>query len=193
MTGLVLCGGNSSRMGTDKGMLSDAGITWAQKACTKLESVMPVVAVSVNRQQKEIYTSHFPSNTLIVDHEQLTIGGPLRGLLSAHLLMPEEDIFVFACDLLLMESIVFEELITFQQQSPSSEAFVYRWHEEAEPLCGIYTARGLAKIYAAYNAGALARQSMKHVLELLDTSYSSLPDTWQPYFKNINTRQDLHR
>lgn len=33
MTGIILCGGKSSRMGSDKGLLSTSGITWAETAC----------------------------------------------------------------------------------------------------------------------------------------------------------------
>lgn len=192
MTGLVLCGGHSSRMGSDKGLLSSSGITWAENALTKLLSVVSPVAISVNKQQQQMYAAYFPAQQLIVDNDQLTIGGPLRGLLSAHLLMPQEDIFLFACDLLFMEPIVFKELLTHQRQSPGHEAFIFMQQEEAEPLCGIYTATGLAKILIAYHTGTLGKQSMKHVLETLDTVSLQLQDSWQPYFKNINTRNDLN-
>ena len=193
MTGLVLCGGQSSRMGSDKGLLSSSGLTWAEAACSKLSSVVFPVAISVNPQQHSTYAECFPSHQLIVDNDQLTIGGPLRGLLSAHILIPQEDIFLFACDLLFMEPIVFKELLAHQQQSPGYEAFVFSQQQEAEPLCGIYTATGLAKILSHYHAGTLGKQSMKHVLETLDTLCLELPRDWQPYFKNINTRNDLNR
>lgn len=191
MTGLVLCGGQSSRMGSDKGLLSASGITWAQIAWKKLSSVVSPVAVSVNKQQLHSYAEYFPEQKLIVDNDQLTVGGPLRGLLSAHMTMPEEDIFLFACDLLFMETIVFKELLAQKHLFSGQEAFVFTQQREAEPLCGIYTATGLAKILSAYHAGALGKQSMKHALEMLDTSVTKLPPTWQPYFKNINTFHDL--
>jgi molybdenum cofactor guanylyltransferase len=191
MTGLILCGGQSSRMGSDKGLLSDSGIVWAKIACQKLASAVSAVSISVNKQQLQPYLEHFPLAQLIVDNDELTIGGPLRGLLSAHLLMPEEDIFLFACDLLFMESIVFEELLSHQKKSPDKEAFVFMQEGEAEPLCGIYTAAGLAKIFAACQSATLGKQSMKHVLETLDTLSIPLEDSWQPYFKNINTRHDM--
>jgi molybdopterin-guanine dinucleotide biosynthesis protein A len=191
MTGLILCGGNSSRMGSDKGLLSVSGITWAETAYSKLASVIASVIISVNEQQLPVYRSHFADRTLIVDNPQLFVGGPLRGLLSAHLLLPQEDIFVFACDLLFMENIVFRNLLDKQQQSPANEAYVFMNNQQAEPLCGMYTAKGLAKIFTAYHDGSLGKQSMKHVLEMLNTCYLPLPSAWQDYFKNINTRYDL--
>ena len=191
MTGLILCGGQSSRMGSDKGLLSASGITWTENAYNKLASVVSPVAISVNKLQQQTYAAHFQVQQLIVDNDQLTIGGPLHGLLSTHILMPQEDIFLFACDLLFMETIVFKKLLTQQRLSPGHEALVFTQQQEAEPLCGIYTATGLAKILTAYHAGTLGKQSMKHVLETMDTLYTKLPGNWQPYFKNINTRHDL--
>lgn len=192
MTGLILCGGQSSRMGTDKGLLPTDGNTWVETACDKLGAVVSSVAISLNKKQQELYVVLFPERQLIVDNDELSIGGPLHGLLSAHMLMPEEDIFLFACDLLFMETIVFRALIALRQKSPSFEAFVFKQEQEAEPLCGIYTSTGLAKIFSAYHAGSLGKHSMKHILEMLNTLYLPLPGAWQMYFKNINTRHDLN-
>ncbi len=192
MTGLLLCGGKSSRMGSDKGLLNAAGITWAETAYQKIATVVSSVAISVNKEQLPSYKKHFLESELIVDSDQLKIGGPLCGLLSAHIQMPKEDIFLFACDLLFMETPVFEALLLQQKETPDKEAFVFMQDQETEPLCGIYTAIGLNKILTAYQNESLGKQSMKHVLEMLSTSKKELPDEWKPFFKNINTRNDLN-
>ncbi len=191
MKGLLLCGGKSSRMGSDKGLLFTDGITWAENAYQKLAKVVSSIAISVNDEQFTSYAKHFSENQLIVDNEKLSIGGPLRGLFSAHIQMPEEDILLFACDLLFMDTIVFDALRLQQTQSPDKEAFVFTQQQEAEPLCGIYTAHGLNRIFSAYQNGSLGKPSMKHMLETLNTSLTALPEEWKPYFKNINTRHDL--
>ncbi len=192
MTGLLLCGGKSSRMGSDKGLLNAAGITWAETAYQKIATVVSSVAISVNKEQLPSYKKRFLESELIVDSDQLKIGGPLCGLLSAHIQMPKEDIFLFACDLLFMETPVFEALLLQQKETPDKEAFVFMQDQETEPLCGIYTAIGLNKILTAYQNESLGKQSMKHVLEMLSTSKKELPDEWKPFFKNINTRNDLN-
>lgn len=191
MTGLLLCGGKSSRMGSDKGLLPAEGITWAEQAYHKLSSVVSPVFISVNNEQLSSYSKHFTETQLIVDNDQLNIGGPLRGLLSTHIRIPREDIFLFACDLLFMETVVFDALLLQQIQLPAKEAFVFTQGGEAEPLCGIYTAKGLSKIINAYESGVLGKPSMKHMLETLDSLFTKLPKEWEHYFKNINTRQDL--
>lgn len=179
-------------MGSDKGLMNDSGITWAETACRKLCTVVSPVRISVSSDQFASYAAYFPAQQLLADNAALTIGGPLRGLISAYIQMPEEDIFLLACDLLLIEPIVFRELLALQEQSPDYDAFVFIQDTEAEPLCAIYTAKGLQKILAAYREGSLGKQSMKHVLEMLHTLQTVLPTDWKPYFKNINTRQDLH-
>lgn len=191
MTGIILCGGKSSRMGSDKGLLSTSGITWAETACLKLAPFVSSLAISVNGEQTNSYKDYFPENQLIIDNTELNIGGPLCGLLSAHLLKPEEDLFLFACDLLFMESIVFEKLLVLKKEFPNNGAYVFVNEKEVEPLCGIYTANALKLILASYREGNLGKQSMKHVLEMINTYRTELPDEWQNYFKNINSRQEL--
>ncbi len=191
MTGLLLCGGKSSRMGSDKGLLPALGITWAEAAYNKLASVVSNIAISVNREQLPAYTKHFTKEQLIVDEDVLQVGGPLRGLFSAHIQMPQEDILLFACDLLYMETPVFNTLLLRQKQSRDKEAFVFTQDGEDEPLCGIYTAVGLSRMFKAYQNGQIGKQSMKHVLETLHTERILLPENQKHCFKNINTRQDL--
>lgn len=191
MTGLLLCGGKSSRMGSDKGLLTTSGITWTETAFHKLSAVVSPIAISVNSEQFPLYTKYFTKNLLIIDNDQLKIGGPLCGLLSAHIQMPGEDILLLACDLLFMETAVFDALLLQQQKMPEKEAFVFTQEEEAEPLCGIYRASGLKRIFSAYQSGNLGKPSMKHILETLNTSLTALPEEWKLCFRNINTRHDL--
>jgi molybdopterin-guanine dinucleotide biosynthesis protein A len=191
MTGLLLCGGRSSRMGSDKGLLPAGGITWAETAYRNLSTVVSPVYISVNSEQLSSYAEYFSESQLIIDDDQLNIGGPLLGLLTMHIRIPEEDIFLFACDLLSMKTVVFAALLAQHKQLPGKEAFVFMHEEEAEPLCGIYTAKGLGKILHACQNNVFGKPSMKHVLETLDTSLTKLPEEWKYCFNNINTRHEL--
>src|SRR6266542_3948944 len=102
MTGVVLCGGQSTRMGTDKGLLVHQSITWAQRAADKLAQLNLPVVLSINEQQQIAYASSFDTALLITDNKDLLIGGPLRGIVSVHLQYPTEDLFVLACDMIDM-------------------------------------------------------------------------------------------
>src|SRR5687767_3060241 len=105
MIGLVLCGGQSTRMGTDKGlMISPKKITWAQQCFSLLAKLDLHVVLSVNETQHNHYKRIFQWNELILDNPNLDVHGPLLGLLSVHAKYPTEDIFVLACDMVEMNS-----------------------------------------------------------------------------------------
>ena len=118
------------------------------------------------------------------------MGGPLKGILSVHLQYPAEDLLVVACDMPALQPEVLQHLIKARSES-ASDAFVFRNGDAAEPLCAIYTSKGLAEIGWQYMQGVLRRFSLKHVLEGLDTAYLPLPPGWEKNFYNCNTPADL--
>lgn len=54
MTGVVLCGGQSARMKTDKGLITLNRFTWAQSAFNKLTEFKMPVFVSINSGQYKL-------------------------------------------------------------------------------------------------------------------------------------------
>ncbi len=103
MLGVILCGGQSSRMGSDKGLLKPGATTWAQTATNKMAALNIPVKISINSDQYKDYEALFPATDLIIDHATLLLKGPLLGVLSSHLAFPKEDLFILACDMPLME------------------------------------------------------------------------------------------
>jgi molybdopterin-guanine dinucleotide biosynthesis protein A len=98
MLGVVLCGGQSSRMGSDKGLLMLNDKTWTQKAIDTLSNFHIPIVISVNKNQYHDYSSIFPVDTLIHDDPSLQLHGPLCGLLSVHFKYPEKTwILVAIC------------------------------------------------------------------------------------------------
>lgn len=111
MLGVVLCGGQSSRKGTDKGLIKLNANTWAQAAVDKMLLLKLKVVLSVNATQYNDYQSIFNTAQLIIDNDDLLVRGPLAGVLSVHLQYPEEDSFVLACDMPLMETNMLPQLL----------------------------------------------------------------------------------
>jgi molybdopterin-guanine dinucleotide biosynthesis protein A len=191
MLGLILCGGQSQRMGSDKGMLKQEEKNWAQSAVDKMAALNIPVKLSVNEQQFPLYEAMFLKNDLIVDNNSLSLKGPLLGTLSCHLAFPNEDIFILACDMPLMEISIPSSLYKIYQQQ-NSDAYIFTNDGEAEPLCGIYTAKGLAFILAMLNKGELVKYSMKFMLEHLTVTKIPLREEEKKYFRNINTHSELN-
>jgi molybdopterin-guanine dinucleotide biosynthesis protein A len=183
MIGIVLCGGHSFRMGNDKGLLvSGTG--------KKLSQVSVSSVLSINLQQNERYLRHFVKSELVLDNPIINTQGPLLGLLSAHLKFPDQDLMVVACDMINMDEVVLIDLFN-SYSSSQAEAVAFKG-EQVEPLCAIYSSRGLAKILTACQANKLNKNSMMHVLEELNSSYIPIPEEWKSSFKNFNSVKDLN-
>jgi molybdenum cofactor guanylyltransferase len=191
MLGVVLCGGKSSRMGDDKGLLLVNNKSWAKATQEKLALMNLPTVLSVGEAQVEKYRLLFPKEQLIVDNSELALAGPLLGVLSVHIRFPKEDLLVLACDLPNMQQTVLEKLQEEHLKNNDSEVFVFKFAEQVEPLCGIYTSRGVAKILALYQTKNLLKHSMMYVLGQLQTTHLIPEENWKPYFKNFNSPADL--
>ncbi|WP_462251554.1 molybdenum cofactor guanylyltransferase [Ferruginibacter sp.] len=192
MLGIILCGGQSSRMGSDKGLLVHEAKTWAQTAFEKLSAINIPIKFSVNEKQQNDYAKVFASDVLIVDNTALDIHGPLLGVLSAHLQNPDDDLFLLACDLPLMETNLLKELFALYQQSKKYEAYIFTNNKEQEPLCGIYTAAALKKITGLQQKNKLTRHSMKFILSQMIVCEITLLDNQKAYFRNFNAHADIN-
>lgn len=192
MLGVILCGGLSSRMGTDKGLLKFNATNWARIAFDKMSLLKLPVVLSVNANQFNEYSALFPASKLIKDQVPLQIHGPLCGVLSVHLQHPREDLFVLACDMPLMDIDILQQLYTLYCSEPSNDAFVFSNDGEPEPLCGIYKAKGLAFIMHLFTTNQLIRHSMKFIIEHMKTFLIPLREDQKKYFTNINTHAELN-
>jgi molybdopterin-guanine dinucleotide biosynthesis protein A len=192
MLGVVLCGGQSTRMGTDKGLINVQQGTWAQNTEQKLSGLSLPVVFSVNSDQHNLYRNSLPLASLIHDDPSLSMKGPLLGVLSVHLHNPKEDLFILACDMPLMETFLLKELSEAYFQNNSKDAFIFSIQGEAEPLCGIYTARILASFLSLYTEGLLNRYSMKYLLEQINVLMIPAPAAYEKYFTNVNTHAALN-
>lgn len=192
MLGIVLCGGTSSRMGRDKGLLQADNGSWAGKMLDNFRKLGIRGLLSVNPKQVDQYQSIFPGVELLCDNDTLKIKGPLAAVLSVHLKYPAEDLFIMACDMPFMDLMVLEEMTSQYLRVPGHDAYVYTNDGEPEPLCAIYSAKGLAGIEAIYERGELIKHSMKFILDHLSVVRIPIPEKWKSFFRNINAHADLN-
>lgn len=190
MIGVVLCGGQSTRMGSDKGLMKYKSFSFAELAISKLPKSIEQVVLSVNAAQYISYFEKFQELAIVEDDMTLDVYGPLKGIISVHLKYPAEDLLVLACDMLAMHTDVLNYLIN-TNFIKKEDAVVFQTNENIEPLCAIYTAKGLTKIYQLYNQGLLKKNSMQYVLESILTCYLPVDQEWKNYFNNYNSMNDL--
>ncbi|WP_315822849.1 molybdenum cofactor guanylyltransferase [Paraflavitalea speifideaquila] len=190
MLGVVLSGGESSRMGIDKGMLRLGEKTWVQSALDKLAALQLQVVVSVNAIQYETYADLLATEQLVKDDASLTVKGPLLGVLSVHQQFPQQDLLVLACDMPLMELSTLEQLMTIYNNRQAA-AYVFTDQGEPEPLCAVYTATALATTLRRYQSQELVRYSMKFLLQQLDVFPIPLEEGQEKHFRNFNSPAEL--
>lgn len=166
--GLVLAGGRSRRMGTDKAALDLGDGALLERAVALLAAELEHVYVSVRPDQRgDALRARFR----LVEDRTPEIG-PAAGLLAAHAQQPHAAWLVIACDMPLLEASHVRTLIA--ARDPQKGATVWRTDETgaAEPLCAIYEPATLADFAASIRAGGspsprewLARVRLQRVTE----------------------------
>lgn len=135
VSGVVLCGGRSSRMGRDKGLIERNGVQWARIVYDSLSRILENVIVSIREEQRSAYEKVFSSEVLIADSVN-RVHGPMRGLISSFLKC-DTDILLVGCDMPdLGQSL--SHLLRFHGENPDYDCLAYRT-TRAEPLCAIYS------------------------------------------------------
>jgi molybdenum cofactor guanylyltransferase len=132
--GLVLAGGRSTRMGSDKAALSYAGATQLERAMALLAPHVLHAYVSVRADQRgEPLRERFAQ--IADQHENI---GPVAGLIAAQAQHPQAAWLVLACDLPLLDEATLAQLL--RARDPKALATAYRSSHDGlpEPLCAIY-------------------------------------------------------
>jgi len=149
LRGLVLAGGQSSRMGVDKASLQLGGVSLLDRAVHILHKVVDEVYVSIGAGQADDPARRkYP---VIVD--ELNNVGPAAGLLAAHLSYPDAAWLVIACDMPLLDDTSLQCLRDGRDGQSPATALTAVADGPAEPLCAIYEPGTLAAFLKHVCAG----------------------------------------
>jgi len=143
--GLVLAGGKSSRMQTDKAALNYHGRAQLTEAMRLVTPLVVRAFVSVRADQADDpLRAGFAQ---IIDPEEHS--GPVAGIIAAQAQFSDVAWLVVACDLPFVDAGTLEHLLG--ARDPARDATAYRSsHDDLpEPLCAIYEPAS-AKTLAAY-------------------------------------------
>jgi molybdopterin-guanine dinucleotide biosynthesis protein A len=142
--GLVLAGGSSSRMRSDKAAL-------AYGARPQLAETFDLVARTVGRawisvrpeQAEEPLRARYPQ---IVDGAAGR--GPIAGIIAAQAHDPDAAWLVVACDLPFLDEATLDALVARRDPNRLATAYASRHDGLPEPLCAIYEPASRAAILA---------------------------------------------
>lgn len=187
MIGVVLCGGESKRMGSDKGLLSVGSVTWVQHAEAKLAKLDIPVVISINQTQSLSYNHLYSAEKLIID--TVDVKGPLKGLLSVHQHYPDDDLMLLACDMTDMDVDTLQQLKENYQTNPDFDYYLYECEGFMEPLCAVYPASTLRNLRKAVDSSELIHFSMHKFIR--DSNYKTIEIKDKEKFSNYNTTNYL--
>jgi molybdopterin-guanine dinucleotide biosynthesis protein A len=182
--GLLLAGGFSTRMQTDKALLKYSEKTQTEIGYELLDSVCESSYVSVRSEQWD--SSMFPELPRIED--RFLDFGPMGGILSAMHAHPEAAWLVIACDLPYLNPFTLEHLIEHRNPLNFASAYKSSSNRLPEPLCAIYEPKAYAELFKFVG---MRKTCPRCFLRHVPTNLLTLPDT--NALDNINTVEEYEQ
>jgi molybdopterin-guanine dinucleotide biosynthesis protein A len=189
--GIVVCGGQSRRMGRDKARLVVHGKPMLERAVDILGSVCGEVVLACGPRERYAELG-LP---LVLDAQEN--GGPLAGILAGLQQLNCPLVAVLACDMPRASAELFGHLFAHQQAGEYDVCFL-ETEGGREPLCAIYSSHVLPAMEAAMDQGRRRVTSFLEVDELgseLRVGYLKLKDLPldSESARNLNTPAEYER
>lgn len=186
VTGLILSGGKSKRMGRPKAFLPYEGSTVIGHIVHEIKDLFNEVFIVANEVES------FEDLGVDVVKDILPHRGPLGGILSGLMTSSNHYAFVMACDMPLIDKRLVRELVSRRQDN---DVVVLSHPQGIEPLFGVYSKNCIKPLEESLFAGNLSVQDFLSGLKA--GIYEWMPERQDaealPPFFNINTPQDYSR
>jgi len=186
VTGLILSGGKSKRMGRPKAFLPFEGSTVIGHIVHEIKDLFNEIFIVANEVES------FEDLGVDVVKDILPHRGPLGGILSGLMTSSNHYAFVMACDMPLIDKRLVRELVSRRQDN---DVVVLSHPHGIEPLFGVYSKNCIKPLEESLFAGNLSVQDFLSGLKA--GIYEWLPERQDaealPPFFNINTPQDYSR
>ncbi|WP_204376202.1 NTP transferase domain-containing protein [Hymenobacter coccineus] len=181
LRGLVLAGGRSERMRTDKGALRYHGAAdQRQHTAALLGEFCADVRVSVRPDQAD----ELPAG-LVPLPDTFAGLGPLGGLLSAFRADPNAAWLVLACDLPLLTRTTLEFLVNNRQPGRFATALQSPWNDFPEPLVTIWEPRAYGELLRFLSLGYSCPRKA-----LINSDTAVLAPPVPDELRNVNTPEE---
>jgi molybdenum cofactor guanylyltransferase len=186
VTALILAGGRSRRMGSDKALIDWHGIPLIQQVFAVAQACCTPICVLTPWPER--YQRLLPSSVTWLQ-EPPTFTGPMSALALGMDAIQTPWILLLACDLPQLNATVLGKWIQALPQTGGMAQVPYhqdRW----EPLCGFYHVDALPSL-KAFLAAHSDRASFQQWLHSIDAVPLGVDAAIAPMFFNCNTPDDL--
>lgn len=185
ITGILLAGGKSSRMGENKSFLKICDKTIIERIAELIKSIFSEVIVITNTPDEYKFLN------LPLFEDVFKWRGPLAGIHSGLIHSNTEKNFVISCDVPLMTKEMIEYIVNFQTRKPIVFCKAAGYHQ---PLVGVYHKEIIFEIEKIISDNTeTSDKSFHHFLkkvnaELIDPQ--DLPFYRDELFFNVNNPDD---
>ena len=184
MTGVVLAGGRSTRMGTNKALLEFDGVRLIERLVETLRPLFPEIAIVANDAEP------YADLGVPVWPDRIPGKGSLGGIYTAvyHSMFPQT--FCIACDMPFPNPTVIGLL---RDLAPGSDVVVPRTSDGYQPLHAVYSKTCLPAMEAMIHADRLKIDGLFPTVRLRTVEEHELRplDPALLCFVNVNTQEEL--
>jgi molybdopterin-guanine dinucleotide biosynthesis protein A len=180
ITGIVLAGGKSSRMGTDKGVMELNGKKVIQYVLDALVPIVDDILIIANND-------HYDNFAYPVYKDIIKDCGPMGGIYTGLINSTTMKNIVVSCDIPFITSPMLLHIIS---ESGNYEITVPKHDGRLEPLCAVYTKQCTGKFKELLEKKVW---KMQEALNYFKTQQLNISDTKEMArnFININTPEEL--
>jgi molybdopterin-guanine dinucleotide biosynthesis protein A len=181
-TGIILAGGKSQRMGTDKGLLSLKGKPFVSHIYEALKPIVGdnIVVVSSNADYDALGYTRIED--LIADK------GPVGGLYTALKQSKTKFNLVLSVDVPLVSTDLLQWLVDKHEDSFMMTQLQVQ--EKTSPLIGVYD-RSMRILLGEHLAGNQLK--LRGVIAEVNHQTLEVPEKWSAQVQNINTDEDYKK
>ena len=181
VTGIILAGGRSSRMGEEKGLVDVEGKPMIAHVIKVLEE-MGVKNIKICANDTRYEQFNYPVIKDVVKEK-----GPIGGIYSALVESTTEKNLILSCDIPNISADILEYLL---ENSKEELATITAYKRKTHPLIGVYKLGGLPIIKKCLENDELR---MMNLCEKLDAKIVDIPSSVgnERHFFNLNTPEEL--
>ena len=183
ITGIVLAGGKSTRMGSEKGLVKVKGKRLIDHSIDSLSSVCSKTIIISNQE-------HYNEMGVFVHSDVYMDKGPAGGVHAGLFHSTTKWNLVMACDMPNLSSKVLSHICSFIQDD--YDACVPVLNSNKQPLCALYNRSCLEKLEHFVLNGELTMMNILSKIKIKVININEDLEIYSPYlFENVNSLEDV--
>ncbi|WP_159522327.1 molybdenum cofactor guanylyltransferase [Sunxiuqinia indica] len=183
LTGIILAGGKSSRMGQDKALIDYQGKKLIEYAIDLLRPLCSHMLISANQ-------SGYDQFGLTVVNDVYPDCGPIGGLHAALSGSKTDWNIVVSCDTPNLNSLLFQFLLAKKEDA---QAIIPKHDKGVEPMAALYNKELIGFLEEKIKHGDLKLQKVIREIPVRFVDVSSVLQKFPDLFLNLNRPEDLNQ